>query len=183
MTRTASISGGLVKFADPLQFVNNLTAFRLDLRPNKYHWKDQRPALSKSVYWLREELWKIGGKDQCNYLLEYAPDQTVKLMLDVEWLSEQKITLGEAFAHLREKVLEPVNTFVAAQTGKRIFMDELVVEEACRSVKNKEGGNAFKQSFHVIWPDVCIKAASIGSLIDHLDLPDMVDRHPWRGNF
>ena len=60
-------------------------------------------------------------------------------------------------------------------------MDELAIEEACRQIAPIDGVPTWKQSFHVIFPGECLTASSILDLIEHLELPEMVDRVPWRG--
>lgn len=177
MVRSASLSSGIIKFAPNEEYVNNLNSFRLALRPNKYHWKDRKPALSKSLQWLHEELWKIGGKPECRFLVEYGMADVIKLILDVEWFSVTFESMPDAFQRLQETVLGPVNVYLEAKTGRSFGNEDIVISEACRQLAD----GTWKMSFHVSWKDVCVRAGAIYHLIEHLELPDIVDRSPFRG--
>ncbi len=177
MTRSASLSSGIIKFAPNGEYVKNLDTFRLALRPNKYHWKDKKPPLRKSLHWLHEELWKVGGKQECRFLLEYGMQDIIKLILDVEWVTPGLVSLQQAFDTVNSSVIGPVHTFLEAKTGRSFSLNDIVVTEACRQTPD---GN-WKQSFHLIWKDVCLEAVYISHLADHLELSSCVDRAPFRG--
>lgn len=93
------------------------------------------------------------------------------------------MSVDAAFCRIQTEALEPILKFLQAKTGKQILVDELAIEEACRQIELVGGVPTWKQSFHVIFPGVCLTASSILDLIEHLELPDMVDKNPWRGKF
>jgi len=59
-----ALAGGKIKFAQPSPFVPNLSTFQVQLRPNKYHWKNDRPPTQKSIPALERDLAQIGGSSR-----------------------------------------------------------------------------------------------------------------------
>lgn len=182
MVRSSSVlTAGKIRFSPPADFVNYLTSFRVRFRPNKYHWQKGRPWVPKSIAQLERDMYLTGCQKDTRSLMEYQMSEKVKLFLDCEFKTHVEMSVNAAFDRVREEALESVLKFLQAKTGKRISVDELVIEEACRQIEAIKGVPTWKQSFHVIFPDICLTASSILDLIENLDLPAMVDWNPWRG--
>ena len=108
-------------------------------------------------------------------MIEYRMSEKVKLLLDCEFKTHVHMSVDAAFARVQTDVLEPLFKFILARTGESISVDELAIEEACRQVTTTtDGWPTWKQSFHVIFPGICLAASSIHDLIEHLGLPDIV---------
>ncbi len=182
MVRSSSVlTAGKIKFSSLADFVNCLASFRVRFRPNKYHWRKGRPWVPKSIAQLERDMYLTGCQKDNRSLIEYRMSEKVKLLLDCQWKTYVQLSVDAAFARVQTETLEPVLKLVQAKTGRRFSVDELVIEEACRQVTATDGLRTWKQSFHVIFPGICLTASSIYDLIEHLELPDMVDRNPWRG--
>ncbi len=182
MVRSSSVlTAGKIRFAPPSDFVNNFASFRVRFRPNKYHWEKKRPWVPKSLAQLERDMYLTGCQKDTRSLLEYKMSEKVKLFLDCEFKTSIPMSVDAAFCLIQTEALEPILKFLQAKTGKRISVDELAIEEACRQIEPIDGVPTWKQSFHVIFPSVCLTASSILDLIEHLELPEMVDRVPWRG--
>lgn len=173
-----SLTGGRCKFTPPTAFVPGLAEFRAKVRPNKFHWQGSKPAVLHSIPQLERVLYQIGGQPECEYLLEYNVSDVTKLFFDVEWVSIDRLTVDQAFQKVLTEVIEPVNAFILSKTAQHTDVQELVVEEACRKLTF---GGGYKQSFHVIYPNIAIRAKLIAALADHLELPALVDRAPYQG--
>ncbi len=91
--------------------------------------------------------------------------EKVKVFRDCEWKTYAHLSVEAAFARVQTEALEPVMKCVQAKTGKRFSVDELVIEEACRQVAATNGVPTWKQSFHVIFPGICLTASSMYGLI------------------
>ncbi len=182
MVRSSSVlTAGKIKFSSPADFVNCLASFRGRFRPNKYHWRKGRPWVPKSIAQLARDMYLTGCQKDTRSLMEYRMSEKVKLLLDCEFKTHVQMSVDAAFARVQTDALEPLFKFILARTGESISVDELAIEEACRQVTTTDGLPTWKQSFHVIFPGICLTASSIYDLIEHLGLPAMVDRNPWRG--
>lgn len=182
MVRSSSVlTAGKIRFSPPVDFVNNFASFRVRFRPNKYHWEKKRPWVPKSLAQLERDMYLTGCQKDTRSLIEFQMSEKVKLLLDCEFKTSYKMSVDAAFCRVQKDALEPILRFFQARTGKRILVDELAIEEACRQIEPMNGVPTWKQSFHVIFPGVFLTASSILDLIEHLELPEMVDRVPWRG--
>ena len=182
MARDSSVlTAGKIKYAAPADFVNRLSSFRVRFRPNKYHWRKERPCVPKSIAQLEREMYLTGCQKDTRSLIEYQMSEKVKLLLDCDFKTPKHMPVDAAFGQVYTEVIEPVCKFIQAKTGEQSSLNELAIEEACRQVEAIAGLPAWKQSFHVIFPSICLTASSTYDLIEHLGLPEMVDRSPWRG--
>ncbi len=175
----ASLTSGKVQFADPAAFVNGLPAFRVQLRPTKQHWANNRPPVSCSIAQLERDLYITGNQDETKTLVQYYPSDKVKLTLDCDLYCASYQTAQEAFRLVETEAIVPILAWVQLKTGKLLTVDELVVEQACR--EGGTGDKKFKQSFHVYFPMLAITASRIEHLLDHLRIPAWCDRRPWHG--
>lgn len=173
---SSSLTGGRCKFTPPTAFVPGLNEYRAKLRLSKFHWQNNKPPLPYSIPQLERVLYQIGGQPECEFLLEYNVSDVTKLFFDIEWVSTDRLTVDQAFQKVLTEVIEPVNAFILSKTGQHTDVQEIVIEEACRRVTS-----GHKQSFHVIYPNIAIKANLIGALAEHLELPAIVDRAPYQG--
>lgn len=153
MVRSSSVlTAGKLQFASPADFVNHLASFRVRYRPNKYHWLKGRPWVSKSIAQLEREIYLIGCQKDTKSLIEYQMSEKVKLLLDCEFKTSILMSVDAAFRRVQSEALEPLLKFILAKTGKRMSVDELAIEEACRQIEPIKGLPTWKQSFHVIFP-------------------------------
>ena len=181
---SGSLKAGQIQFASPAAYVQNLPSYRVDTRPNKHHWRNNRPPVQLSCAQLERQLYLTGNQSDSRTYLQYYPSDKTKLALDCDSYSASDIPLSQAFATINTEVLQPIIAFIATKTGKQLSVDELVVEAACREVKPDNGQRQWKQSFHVFFPEISITCKRIADLLDHLEIPPVYcDRAPWRGQF
>jgi len=163
-------------------YVHGLPDFKVQIRPNRHHWQNNRPPVQLSVAQLERQLYLTGNQSDSRTCVRYYPGDKTKLALDYDSYSSTNIALSEAFAMVNCEVLQPIITFIATKTGKLLSIDELVIEAACRETKSDNGQRQWKQSFHVFFPEISITCKRIADLLDHLEIPPVhSDRAPWRG--
>lgn len=181
---SAPLKAGQIQFADPAAYVNNLGTYRVQTRPNKRHWLDNKPPVLKSIAALQRELHYVGNQPDTRTLIQYYPGDKTKLFLDVDTYSDTERRPQETFVEVEQTVLQPIFKFIADKTGKQLTVDELVFEAAFREVKGENGQKRWKQSFHIFFPDIAVTAKRIQDLLTHLEIPaEACDRAPYRGQY
>lgn len=80
-------------------------------------------------------MFLIGCQKDTKSLIEYQMSEKVKLLLDCEFKTSIPMSVDAAFRRVHSEALQPLLKFLQAKTGKRMLVDELAIEEACRQIE------------------------------------------------
>ena len=163
-----------LRFAPRPDGLANLGSATIPTRGSIEEWANKKPPTPRSSDWHEKTCMTIGGSGRNTTHEEIKASTQTKPAFDIDISTDSPLEqngIGLVGTMMHDQVLSPLNN----RTGLSLGLEDLSVATDHRRLTD----GRWKSSYHIMIPQMSIRADHMNAMYDTLRLPPTVDRAPF----